>query len=462
MNQINVSITLQPLQNGRAALIGIMSPSKCVVVPRSINLLDGKEYIIHSVGSDVFRSGKATQLHFSDDSCVEEIIGNKNYSFINELIIPKSLRRMRNLYYQNLQSLIVPPSCVNFVMGDDNIVYQKSNSAIVFIPMKSKRITIRESATQLMPFIFNGRDQVQKVLLPSTLMNIPASIFENNKSLKILSIASDSSIQHISKNSFKMSNIAKFCCPRNVKTIKESAFGMCTKLKDFVFEDNSNLIEIDKFAFQYSGIISFNVPESVEVINDRAFINCENLTSFFFSPNSKITVLNESLFNSCGKLTKIVIPSSVNTICNFCFYMCVNLETVQFAKNSRLTTIGNKAFCLCNQIKTLNFPESLITIGDNCFDRCIYLIEVTFDTDSQIETIKNEAFSHCYGLERIHFPSSLRKIGSMAFRNTSLKDIYFDDDSKMEVNGISNTAFFNCSELVIHCPDRMKDFFPNR
>jgi hypothetical protein len=159
---------------------------------------------------------------------------------------------------------------------------------------------------------------------------------------------------------------------------------------------------IDHVAFSgCEGLISLHISNGVSEIGDIVFVGCKNLISInvddsnpYFSSDSGVLfdkskgtliafpgglsgkysipstvhTLRSSAFESCRRLTEVIIPNSVTFISGSAFFGCSDLQDVQIPNS--ITSIYNGAFFGCSKIKKVTIPASVTSIGIFAFAGC--------------------------------------------------------------------------------------------
>ena len=134
----------------------------------------------------------------------------------------------------------------------------------------------------------------------------------------------------------------------------------------------------------------------------------------------KVTSIRANAFESCWRLTSLVIPEGVTEIGDFAFSGCVTLKSVKFPDS--LHKFGVCAFFGCMALSSIDIPEGTKKISDKCFYGCSSLTSVRLS--STINSIEKDAFAACVKLSSVNLPEGLVWIGESAFRECiSLKDI---------------------------------------
>ena len=260
-------------------------------------------------------------------------------------------------------------------------------------------------------------------------------------------------IGSIDINDSKM--IRKMVLPSSLIRIPQSIFSYHEKLKEVDFSQCSSLIVIDSFAFrgcEQLEEVDLSQCSSLTEIGNYAFDDCKQLKKLVL-PSSIISIA-EKAFRGCEQLKKVVLPSSITRIAENAFQGCEQLEEVDFSQCSSLTEIGDGTFSGCEQLKKVVLPSSIIKIGDSAFSGCEQLTSVILP-DILVE-IGRYAFERTC-LTEIVIPDSVEHIGSGAFERCeqltratiglSAKD-YFDERYPIFKNTPNLKELTFCSEVA--------------
>lgn len=174
--------------------------------------------------------------------------------------------------------------------------------------------------------------------------------------------------------------------PDSLVKIGERTFEGCYALREIDLPDG--IKTIGNYAFENSGLTSVRIPESVTTLNSGVFLNCESLQNVMF--HDDLEVIGMEAFWGCHALTRvdlpdslillgrysfagtgltsITIPDQVISIHPFCFDSCDKLTEV--VMGSGIKEIGEYAFQACTSLKEIELPEKLEYIGDCAFRWC--------------------------------------------------------------------------------------------
>lgn len=221
-----------------------------------------------------------------------------------------------------------------------------------------------------------------------------------------------------------------------------------------------NAAEVTSNPNKYSGSIVIpdsisyeDVSYNVTLIGESAFSNCNRLTSVTI-PENVISIGNNA-FRDCSSLSYVFIGNGVTTIGNYAFYQCSSLFSLIIG--NRVKTIGDYAFFSCSSLTDVNLPNSLNSIGNRAFEYCSSLTDVNFPNN--LTTIGSHAFYSCSGITSIFIPKSVTSIQGSAFlRCSNLVEIIVEEenayyDSRNNCNAIieraSNTLLWGCANTII-------------
>ncbi|MBR0336348.1 MAG: leucine-rich repeat domain-containing protein, partial [Alistipes sp.] len=161
------------------------------------------------------------------------------------------------------------------------------------------------------------------------------------------------------------------------------------------------------------GIITFDAD--VTMIGESAFDNCDKLTGVTLPEG--VTSIGTKAFYDCDGLTEFTIPDSVTSIGSDAFYSCNSLTAFygKFASadNRCLIIDGVLRFFARKGLTEYTIPDSVISIGYYAFSYCDSLTSVTIP--DSVTSIGIYAFIDCTSLTSITIPNSVTSIGYSAF-----------------------------------------------
>lgn len=221
--------------------------------------------------------------------------------------------------------------------------------------------------------------------------------------------------------------------------IADSSFTKNKNLSSIKLPDTLTTIGNSAFA-NAEKLTAINFPSVLTEIGNDAFSSCVNLQEVNLQ-YTQIKNISQQVFDSCSKLTKVVLPDGLLTINERAFNNCENLTAINFP--SSLTTIGIESFRACSSLKEVNLKDTKIVILNNySFGDCSSLIEVVLPDG--LLGMENGAFSYCTSLEEISFPGGFLVIENNVFSGCNkLKKVNFNE----KIKSIYNYAFDGCTSL---------------
>ena len=207
--------------------------------------------------------------------------------------------------------------------------------------------------------------------------------------------------------------------------------------------------------------------KSVTMISDCAFESCTKLTSVIIP--STITNIGKYAFQNCTALSTITVPSSVTVVDHAAFHNCTSLKDVTvsdgvkiigdwgFGGCSSLTNIvipssveriDRAAFYNCSSLKEVTIPENMTVLDECIFQGCTSLTSLTVPPN--ITTIRNEFVDSCNSLSCIVFEGNAPVVTEKAFIGFGGKILVSKQSSGwcLDIPGIWNGVFVNYDDYV--------------
>ncbi|MCH5164235.1 MAG: leucine-rich repeat protein, partial [Clostridiales bacterium] len=343
----------------------------------------------------------------------------QNCSYIEEIVIPKTIKTIENFAFDDcisLRDFIIPDGVISIGMSFTNCTSLTS----IVIPSSVERL---------------GSEAFAGATLRTVELQRPAYMGITSISYSALGINMDGyepMLDYILVPDYDSEVAYKEARP-------ELANLFCYKFTYTLQSDGT--YAISKGAFNLSGeltIPSTYKGKAVTKIAGSAFAYFKQITNVTLP--SSIKSIGDYAFRACSGLTSIAIPSSVTSIGRFTFGSCSGLTSITIP--SSVTSIGAYAFRDCSGLTSIVIPSSVSSISTGAFYGCSGLISITIL--SSVKSIGTNAFRDCTGLTSVTIPSSVTSIGDYAFSNTGLTSITIPSS----VTSIASTAFANCSKLV--------------
>ena len=417
----------------------------------------------------------------------------KDCKNLQQVIIPKSVKRIDNYAFKNCENLKIVSFPVNLIeigVGAFENCFSLSNrdnylisfdfliklGKYAFKNCKNIKSVSIKRVNELKKGTFENCYSLEKILFCSYLRvpkKIEENAFKNCKSLKICSY-NFKEIEYIGKKAFYGCKSLEEIEFGDISQIGDKSFAYCSSLTNVKISEN--IEEIGDYAFKNcTSLNRIFIPSKIKKIGTGAFQNVDNViyggnldTSNFNSKNieKEINVkLNykilEKLYkqepfrfkfvdDETDKLFTEIIDNiiSVEIPENFTYegvkYNIIGIgESFDHLKSlqtvllpNTIIEIDNKAFADCKSLTDIVIPDSVTKFGYSVFLNCEELTNVTL-SDNIIE-MGDYCFSRCFKLEKIKLPKNITQIPSCTFLHCrSLKTI----DIPNTVTEIGDSAF---------------------
>ena len=286
-----------------------------------------------------------------------------------------------------------------------------ANSGLTSVTLKEGIKTIRSKA-------FYECENLTTINFPEGITNIDPDAFYECKSLNSITF------------------------PKTLKYIGENAFRGCTNLETVIFQEDGQLTSIGDGAFYYCYFESLFIPKSVNYIGFYAFSYVIPLKTIVVDEenevydsrdncNAIIETETNTLYWGCQSTT---IPSTVTVIGDSAFYRCYRLTEITIPNS--VIKIGHAAFWNCYKITEIVIPESVISIGSEAFYHG-GLVKIVIS--KSVKEIDYSAFDENYNLSKVYYKGTVDDWSriSIDVKNTPLTsaDIYYFSETKPTTEG---------------------------
>ena len=156
-------------------------------------------------------------------------------------------------------------------------------------------------------------------------------------------------------------NLERIVIPNTLKEIPKHCFFSCKNLKEVVIESGVEIIGAGAFTWCES-LKTVYLPDSISRIGNSAFSCCKSLESITIPHNVKI--IETRTFDSCSSLNNVTIENGVEVIKEMAFIGCNDLKTLHFPASMR--QVDKQALLRCDGLETItsdnpNLPTNNIS-----------------------------------------------------------------------------------------------------
>ena len=351
---------------------------------------------------------------------------------------------------------------VQLDLGNSNPIVYAENFYLAGGEQIPDEVIIEEGITKIAQRCLQGRSNITKIVIPSTVTSIGSYAFNKCSNLKELywnaiSVSDLSSYSRIFNNCGTAESPFRVVFGDQVTTIPANLFfddvhlGELPKINEIIL--GKNVRSIGDHAFYRCQLITeLRLPEKLESIGSLSFESCSGLTSIYIpasvttiSAASKTTgpfyYCNSSMKIYCGAASK---PSgwgsywyyygSNNTLsyvfgysfAEYDFFILGNKDNFEIINNMYYYSNENDNVALevyDNTVTELEIPNKTTRISQNAFANCVNLQSLTIPEN--VSFIGASAFEGCTGLTEIYFNPTLLTSTNVAFRSvgTAGKDL---------------------------------------
>lgn len=261
------------------------------------------------------------------------------------------------------------------------------------------------------------QSQITSITLPSSVVNIPFSVFSDCTMLESADF-SKSSISSLGEYCFfNCSNLKSVSLPSSLVSFIGDVFYGCENLESLTclakvppsaqtFGDIVNTctlyvpegsVELYKAAENWKDFVNIRPIESSQIVVDGIkyeIISKNNFEVTVASDNSytgnlnipeqivfdgdfyTVTELAENAFYLCDEITGITLPATINKVDANAFFACKNLTSVDLGDTS-IVSIEDNTFLYCSALETVILPSTISQIGYKAFQGCGSIASLT-------------------------------------------------------------------------------------
>lgn len=341
------------------------------------------------------------------------------------------------------------------------------------------KVVLPSTLTEIPKDAFKGCTNLKEIVIPSQCIVLHESSFENCTSLEKIEFKmfvdrdkNESDTLHgaitIGKNAFKNCvNLKTITNQERLTTLYDNAFEGCTSLESidisqlrvtgaYVFKGCTSLSTVTTSAdtnvgeymfYGCTAITDFTFKGSS--IKVGAFMGCNNLVNFYIQPGYDFLGIGAYALAQTG-ISSIILPDGAYPVGENAFAECENLATVKLSVNTQLVQNSVSPFGGCAKFKAYVADGSAYyTAADGVLYNkdMTQVVAVPYAADevnlpSSVTGIGSGAFAGVANVQNVDL-SNITSIGSYAFANSGIVGATIST----AVTELADGAFFGCAQL---------------
>ena len=270
----------------------------------------------------------------------------KNTS-LRRVVLPEGLQSIADSAFEGCENLeeVVIPSTVTEIGG---LAFNDCGHL--------KNVTLPEGLQTIEKLTFQNCAALKRANIPSTVTAIEANAFYGCKSLESLSLPEG--LERVERGAFaECDSIKSVHIPASLKSIGLTAFGYCDSLTEITVDAaNPNYVSLD--GALYTGRVG----------NLYQLIACPAGKTGGFLVQEGATWIYEEAFGGCAKLTSIDLAETVAKIDPRAFVQCHGLTSMDIP--SQVGTVYGKTFCDCQELQSITVRSAATHLDPNFVEDC--------------------------------------------------------------------------------------------
>ena len=215
-------------------------------------------------------------------------------------------------------------------------------------------LIIPKGVTEVSGYPFGSEKEFETIVIPSTLVNISASMFARCK-VKEINVSKD-----------------------NPKYYTQNGCLVDKETRELVWAYAANTIPCDdsihkigsQAFYGHKDLEHIEIPDNIIEVGSHAFAHCSNLKTVTFSNAS--CIIGEGCFSDCTLLSMVKLPELLNEIRRNTFAECKALETLDIPDAVERVERDAWGWGKCEDLKKINIPDDLIaSLQNNNYTRVV-------------------------------------------------------------------------------------------
>lgn len=250
-----------------------------------------------------------------------------------------------------------------------------------------------------------------------TWISAPFSVFVN--AIELGDLRSGVDMHRISNSFDGFINLTGLLIPYGTINIGSMVLGNTKSIGANHITIPTTCVNVSNRAFESSYDIlnklsTISLPYGMQTINDSLFDSCSYLKRVLI-PDTVLSI-GEYAFNQ-SSVNTVIVPDSVTSLGDDCFSECEKLTNLYIS--NQLVDVGAEVFMNCLNLKSIILPDTVENMGGYMFHKCSLIS--SFNFPNGVTSIENNLFDNCSSLTTITVSSSVESIADSAFN-------IFDDE----------------------------------
>lgn len=276
-------------------------------------------------------------------------------------------------------------------------------------------VVIPNTVTIIDSTAFTDNENVTKVTIPGSVMEIKWDAFKNCRELKEIVFLDGNEIK-LRVNSFvNCKKLEKVTIPAHAKYVVGNVFKGCTSLKEIKVDSRNNIYH-EKDGVLFGPVSVDNDPENFIPGKLKVQIYPAGKKGTYNIP-SKVDGIDvvhvfAGAFDGAKGLTAVTIPASIERLSGFCF-RGTGIKSIVIPETVK--EVGSSNFEDCKDLREVKLPDHLAILEYSLFKGCEKLTD--FNWPKSLKIIRKAVFEGCDSINSIFVPPTVAKIEVGAFTN---------------------------------------------
>ena len=425
------------------------------------------------------------------------LTGTKNNGRISIYVPYTDKHTLRNAYrlsfdwWTALLNIFTGQSPVTIIqdreMGEETFVengglYERKDDGtfrlLQAISLTDGGFTVKENTTEISSGAFGSREDMSALMLPESLQDLPAGVFESCANLEILLVPDDLRMKFTDEMFGEGERNVNFTLwvsdddadyYENQTELPVRAYGRQGEILGGVLygaeeEEGRNRILLQYVPKNFKGeltlmlgtqevaeeaamgcqnLTAVNSAYTVEKIGAYAFADCSSLQTVDLTSLSAtaLTEIGDYAFAGCtnligentgkGEEEELLIPSTVKVLGKGMLKDCSSLTNLSLQGNS--DELPDEFCSGCENLQSLSLARTLLNsvtrIGKKAFYGCESITSVSWSNMPNLKIVDDGAYENCSSLVQVTFANQVEYIGDAAFLGTALEMLSFNGEN---------------------------------